>query len=258
MPRNTNQPASLSAYFPAPFTTSPRLAAPVAEDPSLFLSSPARRFGGNDANTSFNRPAPKKPAYHHQIEESKREKEFEQAREAKARRSSGILAAAMEPKRSVCPSGSIGRPGLKRSLTHTGPGDRRHSYHQSQVSFASTVFVHSNRSGVVLRNGRSSPLKPSHDYHTYQAPSRKRTSLTFTIDEDGRAKIVVTKFPDDDLIDLDEESESRSDSTDQPIHSFTFEEQDESPAISRLRQEWNHSKNSSYSSHPSSQTCSNK
>ena len=59
-------------------------------------------------------------------------------------------------------------------------------------------------------------------------------------------------------MDLDEEStESDSDSTDQPIHSFAFEEQDESPAVSRLRKEWNHSKNSSYSSRQSSHTSSN-
>ena len=243
------RPSSLDAHFPVPFTTSPRVAPSTAEDPSLFLSSPARRFGGSENNTSFSRSAPEKPAYHHQIEESKREKEFERARKAKARRSSGILVSSIEPKRSVSPANSNGRPGLRRSLTHTGAGDRRHSYHQSQVSFASTVSVHSTRSGALSRNGRSSPLKLSHDYSTYQAPSRKRTSLTFTIDEEGRAKTVVTKLPDDDLMDLDEEStESDSDSTDQPVHSFAFEEQDESPAVSRLRKEWNHSKNSSYSS----------
>lgn len=256
--RSTTRPASIETHFPTPFTTSPRLVPPIAEDPSLFLSSPARRFGGPDTNTSFSRPAPEKPAYHHQIEESKREKEFERARRAKARRSSGILASTIEPKRSVSPANSNGRPGLKRSLTHTGAGDRRHSYHQSQVSFASNVSVHSNRSGVLSRNGRSSPLKANHDYNTYQASQRKRTSLTFTIDEDGRAKTVVTKLPDDDLMDLDEEStESDSDSTDQPIHSFAFEEQDESPAVSRLRKEWNHSKTSSYSSRQSSHTSSN-
>jgi hypothetical protein len=255
---STARPVSLDARFQAPFTTSPRLAPPAAEDPSLFLSSPARRFGGPDTNALFSRPAPEKPAYHHQIEESKREKEFERARKAKARRSSGILAATIEPKRSVSPANSNGRPGLKRSFTHTGAGDRRHSYHQSQVSFASNVSVHSNRPGVLSRNGRSSPLKSSHDYNIHAAAQRKRSSLTFIIDEDGRAKTIVTKLPDDDLMDLDEEStESDSDSTDQPIHSFAFEEQDESPAVSRLRKEWNHSKNSSYSSRQSSHTSSN-
>jgi hypothetical protein len=128
----------------------------------------------------------------------------------------------------VSPANSNGRPGLKRSFTHTGAGDRRHSYHQSQVSFASNVSVHSNRPGVLSRNGRSSPLKSSHDYNIHAAAQRKRSSLTFIIDEDGRAKTIVTKLPDDDLMDLDEEStESDSDSTDQPIHSFAFEEQDE-------------------------------
>jgi hypothetical protein len=257
---STTRPTALDAHFLPPFTTSPRLAPPTADDPSLFLSSPARRFGGPDSNTSFSRPAPEVPAYHHQIEESKREKEFERARKAKARRSSGILASTIEPKRSVSPANSNGRPGLRRSLTHTGADDRRHSYHHSQVSFADTVSVHSNRSGsgTQSRGGRSSPLKSSQDYGSFQAPSRKRTSLTFTIDEDGRARTVVTKVPEDDLMDLDEEStESDSDSTDQPIHSFAFEEQDESPAVSRLRKEWNHSKNSSYSSRQSSHTSSN-
>lgn len=254
---STARPTSLDAHFHAPFTTSPRLAPPTAEDPSLFLSSPARRFGGSDSNPSFSRPAPEKPAYHHQIEESKREKEFERARKAKARRSSGILASAIEQKRSVSPANSNGRPGLWRSLTHTGAGDRRHSHHYSQVSFADTVSVNSNRSGATSRGGRSSPLKSSQEYGTFQAPSRKRTSLTFTIDDDGRARTVVTKVSEDDLMDLDEEStESDSDSTDQPINSFTFTEQDESPAVSRLRKEWNHSKNSSYSSRQSSHTSS--
>jgi hypothetical protein len=256
--RSTTRPVSIEAQFPTSFTASPRLAPPVAEDPSLFLSSPARRFGGPDTNTSFNRPAPEKPAYHHQIEESKREKEFERARKAKARRSSGIFATTIEPKRSVSPANSNGRPGLKRSLTHTGGGDRRHSYHQSQVSFASNVSVHSNRSGVLSRNGRSSPLKSSRDYNSQTTTQRRRTSLTFTIDADGRAKTVVTKLPDDDLMDLDEESsESDTDTdTDQPIHSFAFDSQDESPAVTRLRREFNHSKTSSYSSRQSSHTTS--
>lgn len=256
--RSTTRPAMLDIQFPAPFTTSPRLGPPAAEDPSLFLSSPARRFGGSDNNTSFGRPAPEKPAYHHQIEESKREKEFERAQKAKARRSSGILAATIELKRSVSPANSKGRPGLQRSLTHTGAGDRQHSYNHSQASFASNVSVHSNRLGALSRNGRSSPLKLSHDYTT----QRKRASLTFTIDSDGRAKtIVTTKPPDDDLMDLDEESSGESDAdstTDQPIHSFAFDsqDQDESPAVSRLRKDWNHSKNSSYSSRQSSHTTS--
>ena len=64
-------PATDAAVFPAPFSTSPRIPVTKAEDPAMFLSSPARRFGG-PGMTPDRRPAARQP-YHHQVEESKRE-----------------------------------------------------------------------------------------------------------------------------------------------------------------------------------------
>lgn len=130
---------------------------PARDDPSMFLSSPARRFGpAHQASVSFgssNRP--ELQAYHHQVQESKREEELERAkatnkRPAAVKRSRNVL------KRPVSPPVTT-RPGLKRSSTHSGVGDSQpHQRHQSQVSFAESVSVVNERSNHP-RAGRSSP-----------------------------------------------------------------------------------------------------
>ncbi len=267
--------------FPAPLTASPRVPAPAPEDPSMFLSSPARRFGpAPQPSGSFSSShRPELQAYHHQVQESKREEELQRAKKAAttrfsiARNSNNVL------KRPVSPP-SKSRPGLKRSSTHSGVGDNYpHQRRQSQVSFAESVSV-LNEGGRHHRGGRSSPLKASFTnarQNFDRSPSRSRTSLSFTIDKDGRAKTVVTSVPDrpTSRMDVDEESSgSEADSLDaadfdiarSQNNSFAFPEQEEHHRpINRLRYEpKSHSKSSSYSStlgssasaYPSSRTSS--
>lgn len=267
--------------FPVAFTASPRAPAAAPEDPSMFLSSPARRFGPAHqpvgSLSASNRP--ELQAYHHQIQESERERQLERAKKATGTRSSIAGNSNHVLKRPVSPPlGS--RPGLKRSSTHSGVGDSYpHRRRQSQVSFAETVSV-LNDGARYPRGGRSSPLKPdsAHAYRNVdRPPSRSRTSLSFTIDEDGRAKTIVTRLPDlpASRTDMDDTSSgSENDSLDaadfdmarSQNNSFAFPEQEEqNPHIDRLRYEAkSHSKSSSYSStigssasaHPSSRTSS--
>jgi hypothetical protein len=266
--------------FPAPFTASPRLPAPAPDDPSMFLSSPARRFGpAPQPISSLSSNRPELQAYHHQVQESKREEELERAKKATTKRSSTSRTSKTVLKRPVSPSSSS-RPGLKRSMTHTGVNESYpHQRRQSQVSFADSVSV-LNDGARPSRGRRSSPLKPS-SVSSYQgsdrAPPRTRTSLSFTIDKDGRAKTVVTQIPDRPAsrMDMDDESSgSETDSIDatdfdmirSQKNSFAFPEQEEqNRQIERLRyQAKSHSKSSSYSStiasstsaHPSSRTSS--
>jgi hypothetical protein len=250
--------------FPAPFTASPRVPVPAPEDPSMFLSSPARRFGPAPqvlgSFSSANRP--ELQAYHHQIQESKREEELQRATKSTTKRSSLARTTKNVLKRPVSPPSEI-RPGLKRSSTHSGVGDSYpHQRRQSQVSFADSVSVLND--GNRNRGGRSSPLKRGsvNSYQTVDRPqSSGRTSLSFTIDKDGRAKTVVTRIPDrpTSRMDMDEGSSgSETDSLDvadfdtarSQNTSFAFPDQEEQHRpLDRLRYESNsHSKSSSYSS----------
>ena len=250
--------------FPAPFTASPRVQVPAPEDPSMFLSSPARRFGPAQhvpgSFSSANRP--ELQAYHHQIQESKREEELQRTTKPTSKRSSLARSTKTMLKRPVSPP-SESRPGLKRSATHSGVGDSYpHQRRQSQVSFADSVSILND--GNRHRGGRSSPLKRG-SVNTYQNVDRPqssgRTSLSFTIDKDGRAKTVVTRIPDRPVsrMEMDEGSSgSETDSLDvadfdiarSQNTSFAFPEQeDQHRPIDILRYESNsHSKSSSYSS----------
>jgi hypothetical protein len=267
--------------FPAPFTASPRVSAPAPEDPSMFLSSPARRFGPppqpSGSMSSSNRP--ELQAYHHQVEESKREAELERAKRAPNKRSSAAKKSKNLLKRPISPP-SLSRPGLKRSSTHSGVGENYpHQRRQSQVSFAESVSV-LNDGSRNPRGRRSSPLKlgavNAQQYHN-RPLSQTRTSLSFTIDKDGRAKTVVTRIPDRPASRMEMDDSSSGSDTDSvdaadfdiarsQNNSFAFPEQEEQlRPIDRIRYESNsHSKSSSYSStigssasaHPSSRTSS--
>ena len=251
--------------FPAGFTASPRVPAPVPEDPSLFLSSPARRFGSSIQSSSMSASSarPGVGAYHHQMEEFKREEEH--ARLKRARRISVNKVSKKVLKRPISPIPNT-RPGLKRSSTHSGAAGSNphpHQRRQSQVSFAESVSV-ADAGSRPPYGGRSSPLKRSSmsSYQSLDRPqSRNRTSLSFTIDKDGRAKTVVTKVPDRpasrmELDDASTESDSDSvDATDFDVvrsqnTSFAFPSAEEqNRQIDKLRYESRtHSKSSSYSS----------
>ena len=260
-----------SAVFPAPFTASPRMPPPLAEDPSMFLSSPARRFGpaAQPSNHFGVQSLGGRQPYHHQIEESRREEEFERSKKAKIQHPSNSTHSINFYRHPVSPNPE-GRPGLKRSLTHSGIGDRvPHLRQQSQVSFAESVSVVDGEPRQLSRGGRSSPLKRN-SHMSFRASSerpqsKQRTSLTFTIDEDGRAKTLITNVPEpvDSRMQVDEESsESDTDSVDgtdfdvvrSQNASFAFPDQEEqqnssAKAIFDSRSHLKtHSKNSSYSS----------
>ncbi|RMZ74863.1 hypothetical protein DV737_g5675, partial [Chaetothyriales sp. CBS 132003] len=252
--------------FPGPFSTSPRV--PVAQDdnPSMFLSSPARRFTNDHrSDTTVGGFVQDRPAYYHQIEESKREKEAKRRRKNEARHPS-VTRSVMEALRRPVSPVKDSRPSLKRSLTHSGAHGRpSHSSQQSHVSFLDNVSAHSGSTGRSGRTGRSSPLKSligSINRLQTGARASKRTSLSLEIDENGVAKTVVTKISDDLDLDIDEEDDSGSESgassrdgSDFGIlasqqNSFCFPNDDEDGAsisqtpVGRLQ---GHSKNSSYS-----------
>lgn len=171
----------------------------------MFLSSPARRFG-TDSIPSYqvNRNAQQLPAYHHQIEESKREQEAKRSFRKAEQRPPSITRSVMEALRRPVSPVTKERPGLKRSLTHSGVGSRGpHNRQQSHVSFLDSM---SNASGSSnrSRNGRVSPMKPM--LNSRQPP--KRTSLALAIDENGVAKTVMTRVDEQDDMDLDESDNS--------------------------------------------------
>ena len=248
----------------APFTASSRPQLPIAEDPSLFLSSPARRFGPPAQSTGFASTASRmeRQPYHHQIEESKREEEFERAKRARTKRHSGSQHSANLARRPVSPV-SDGRPGIKRSLTHSGEAGRdAHVRQHSQVSFSESVAVANGEPKRLSRGGRTSPLKRISRTSLISLPERpssQRTSLTFTIDKDGRAKTVVTPIPDPlcSEMDLDDSSDSGTESGDETdldflksqSNSFMFDGDDRQRSFVHSKLDLKaHSKRSSYSS----------
>jgi hypothetical protein len=208
-PTTTSMPPGYvdGSAFPAPFHTSPRAPPPREDNPSMFLSSPARRFG-NDQSTSYPvmRHAQQLPAYHHQIEESKREQEAKRSFKKAEPRAPSITRSVMEALRRPVSPAKPERPGLRRSLTHSGVNARGpHNRQQSHVSFLDSL---SNASGSTnrSRNGRVSPLK---SMLNVRQPS-KRTSLSLAIDENGVATTVVTRVDDGDDMDLDDDSDDSS------------------------------------------------
>ena len=274
LPSSQSSQATVSAspYFggatlPTSFTASPRPPPPAAEDPSLFLSSPARRFGPPPQSFNSTNLATRveRQPYHHQIEESKREEEVERAKKARPQRSSGPIASTNSLRRPASPN-IEGRPGLKRSLTDSGTAETSfHLRQQSQVSFAESVSVADGVTRRLSRGGRSSPLKrlsrTSWQSSTDRPASRQRTSLTFTIDKDGRAKTLVTTVPEsiDSQMNLDDDSSDSGagsidiadfDITRSQNNSFAYPE-DEPPRQPYPKSKSDmriHSKNSSYSS----------
>jgi len=250
------------AVFPAPFTTSPRMPPPQSENPNMFLSSPARRFGASEERSaSYGRPAvAEKPAYHHQIEQSRREQENKRVQKAEVKHPS-ISRSVLEALRRPVSPVKEHRPGLKRSLTHTGIRSKQRFRRQSDTDSISTSSLDTSKS---YKPGRSSPLKS-----TFHPTSRtlssacsinsKRTSLSLAIDEKGVAKTVVTAVQDDagDMDVDDEASDSEPSSIDESDYhllrsqntSFVLPDAqkptNESPSL--INKAYSHSKTSSYS-----------
>ena len=268
IPRSTSFSQVDGSAFPAPFTTSPRIPAPPMENPSMFLSSPARRFGGPDQ--PFNRfgqpPVPERPAYAHQIEESRREQEMKRMRRTEPKQPS-ITRSVMEALRRPVSPVKDSRPGLKRSLTHTGARNDRGLRVQTRTGRTSPA---PNNISRPHRPGRSSPLKTitdpiSRTLSTSRNANIKRGSLSLAIDENGVAKTIVTDNQID--MDLDDALSSATDSFDesdfQILHSqhnsFVFQDTDEMSSFnhpSSLNRRYSHSKSNSRSTMAS--TSSNK
>ncbi|KAE8147469.1 hypothetical protein BDV25DRAFT_160299 [Aspergillus avenaceus] len=168
-----------AALFPAPFSTSPRLPATKAEDPAMFLSSPARRFGGPQPTPEkrlFSRPG--RQPYHHQTEESKREQ---------LRRSQSVhrqLAAYDEDDEDDDFTPRQTRPMLTRSLTHSAISSHRPGLGRTM----------STTSGVRKSpSKRSSPTKPLRQPLPRSSSaasnlSSRSQSIVLKIGKDGRAK----------------------------------------------------------------------
>ncbi|EXJ87503.1 hypothetical protein A1O3_04463 [Capronia epimyces CBS 606.96] len=247
--------------FPAPFTTSPRLPAPQAENPSMFLSSPARRFGATDyySNMFAHNPALERPAYAHQIEESRREQETKRLRKGDMKQPS-ITRSVMEALRRPVSPRRDNRPGLKRSLTHTGVRGERTLNLQTQNivgSRNSPITLDQNRPN---RPGRSSPLKTNPDpisrtLSTSRNSNTKRGSLSLAIDEDGVAKMILTENSRDiDMGGISGSDAGSFDETDLHIlhsqdNSFAFPE-DGDPSVQAhvgLSRHYSHAKTNSHS-----------
>ncbi|KAI9932274.1 hypothetical protein ASPWEDRAFT_171600 [Aspergillus wentii DTO 134E9] len=181
-----------TALFPAPFSTSPRIPVPKAEDPALFLSSPARRFGGIQPSPNkrlFSRPT--RQPYHHQTEESKREE---------IRRSQCVnqhLPAFDDDDEDDLTPRRL-RPGLTRSLTQSaiGSSHRPLPLQPSSGMMASATGIRKSPS-----KGRSSPVKslrPSLSRANSVAtglPTRSQ-SVVLKIGKDGRAKAEMQSVPE--------------------------------------------------------------
>lgn len=153
----------------------------------MFLSSPARRFGGpqlTPENRRFSKPA--RQPYHHQTEESKRE----ELRRAHAKGGSYLEE---EDDDDYTPR----RPGLTRSATHTAVTRPSLRPGSSPAGFvASTNKVRKSPS-----KGRSSPVKSMHQQLTRTSsaapgmPTRSQ-SVVLKIGKDGRAKAEMQTVPE--------------------------------------------------------------
>lgn len=212
--------------FPAPFQTSPRAPAQANENPTLFLSSPARRFGGSEVQprTYTRRPVHEIPAYHHQIQESRREMELEQERRrSRVTKRAGDELIMQSVKRALSPTKTL-RPNMTRSISHSSVAAKELRRRRSSrglfndaASVTSTTSAASNRSN---RTGRLSPLKQTSFAglsvsKSFQKP-RMSVSMSLAIDENGVAKTVLEEVPEsEDDMDVDADSQSVASSIDE-------------------------------------------
>lgn len=195
------------SVFPAPFQASPRPAPPPPEDPTHFLSSPARRFGGEPQHNQLNtrRTVPELPAYHHQIQESKREKELLARGRRKSRnskRSSEDLIM-KSVRRALSPGKSI-RPALARSVTYSG------LQLSSRRSFSNldNISLDSSASSRSIGQGRSSPIRHIRDSSRRSSASaklRRVSSVSLAIDEYGVARTIMNPLPEDEDAPMDDD-----------------------------------------------------
>lgn len=218
--------------LPAPFSTSPRLPTTrLLEDPAMFLSSPARRFGGpqpSPARRLFSRET--RQPYHHQTEESKRE-ELRRAQ---------ISSLAVDDDDDVDDDYDDYSPrkprrlGVTRSLSQNLL-PMRSSRSRPPLSHASFSGPMASTSGIRKSpsKSRSSPLKslcnqPSSPVHLAAAAPgapMQSESLVLKIGKDGRAKTemqVVAEPPTAGLLGGENNSSTTEDENDYFRHRSVF------------------------------------
>lgn len=268
--------ADPNGIFHSSFSTSPRLPIPQNDDPSMFLSSPARRFGFSDSTLSPIAPRLEtRQPYHHQTEESERDRREKELRKLQRAQSVGKRSSRgpHEESQLPLPPHKVGRPTVMRSSTHSGVTQHApHSRHSSQNSFSGGPGPILTSSGVrkTPSKGRTSPLKTQ--LQPFSRPSSgslasPMESLVLKIGKDGRAKTEmkpVTESPpqqrggipiDRDVEEASTESDTDSEISEYPIvkipnPSFNFPEI--TPRRPRVAQAHStsrpHSKGSSHSS----------
>lgn len=182
-------PPNDAAFFPAPFSTSPRRPVAKAEDPALFLSSPARRFGGPQLTPETRSLRGLRQPYHHQAEESRREELLRAQAPNRQRPDSfpNFPSESDEEDDDFTPKGI--RPGLTRSLTHNGLSSSSNRSVSQGGMMASTSGIRKSPS-----KGRSSPAKTMRPAPLPRANSiatglpTRSSSVVLRIGRDGRAK----------------------------------------------------------------------
>ncbi|KAJ5286607.1 Zinc finger PHD-finger [Penicillium angulare] len=182
----SSAPPTDAALFPAPFSASPRMPVAKAEDPAMFLSSPARRFGGTQLTPERNPSRAIRQPYHHQIEESKRE-EFRRASGYEPH-GPGSFSSLSEEDDDYTPRGL--RPGLTRSVTHNAlTSSCQRPLSQASGSMRSSSGVRKSPS-----KGRASPVKGMRPAPLARSASvasnfpTRSSSVILKIGRDGRAK----------------------------------------------------------------------
>ncbi|EQL34794.1 hypothetical protein, variant [Blastomyces dermatitidis ATCC 26199] len=222
-----------SNLYPTSFSTSPRLPTVRDEDPAMFLSSPARRFGFSEPTLPQDmqpRLETRQP-YHHQTEESKREKRLKELKRAKslARRKAEAPDEAADALRQSRSSQLLSR---RNSSHSTQPHSRHASAHSSSGPGASGSGVRKTPA-----KGRLSPLKTQTP--SFHCPSSSAAlhapveSVVLKIGKDGRAKTEMAVVPEPptsfnarrpgmDVDELSTESETESsDESDFPVSHST-------------------------------------
>lgn len=191
--------------FPAPFQTSPRVSVPPQENPTLFLSSPARRFGGatQDGHGTATQRRPTLPAYHHQIQESKREKELarERRRSRATKRQVDEDVVMHSVRRTLSPTKKKSRPSLSRSLTTQGLSTSM----QRSNSLIDDMSLASESTSDIMRGRHSSPIRKDRSKSFSASRSlRHRASMNLAIDARGTARTIMTALPENESMDLDD------------------------------------------------------
>ena len=198
-PSSLSRPGLLPRDLPTSFNASGSVV-----NPTLLLSnsSPAKKSFRNETVPqlhSITKTGHFQP-YQHQIEESKREQEFAEARRARlvrVRRSGEGQQFPGERLRKV------GRPALQRSVTDTAPKSVTTLAHDPRTSGSIFQIGPDGKATVSRLEGRRSPIRnrgnglDSLSIIPEGMAATNRTAVTFRIDADGRAKTEARLLSED-------------------------------------------------------------